>query len=64
MGIDTSQVFALVLWSQVFLVGIVAFTWARIRWGGWQAWTVGLPVLLVLGWAVTTQLALLLPNLT
>jgi len=64
MGIDTSQVFALVLWSQAFLIGIVAFTWARIRWGGWQAWTVGLPVLLVLGWAVTGQLALLLSNLT
>jgi sortase A len=64
MGIDTSQVFALVLWSQAFLIGIVAFTWARTRWGGWQAWTVGLPVLLWLGWAVTNQLALLLPNLT
>ncbi len=63
MGTDTSQLFLLVLWAQAFLIAVLAFTWARERWGRWQTWTVGLPVLLALGWAVAGQLALLLPNL-
>jgi sortase (surface protein transpeptidase) len=63
MGIDTSQVFALVLWAQLFLIVVIAFTWARERWGRWQAWAVGLPIMLAVGWVVADQLALLLPNL-
>jgi sortase (surface protein transpeptidase) len=63
MGIDTSQVFALVLWAQLFLAVVIAFTWARERWGRWQAWAVGLPIMLAVGWVVSDQLALLLPNL-
>jgi LPXTG-site transpeptidase (sortase) family protein len=63
MGNDTSQVYALVLWLQLFLLALLAFTWARERWGRWQAWTVGVPVLLAVGWAVSNQLTVLLPNL-
>jgi LPXTG-site transpeptidase (sortase) family protein len=63
MGNDTSQVFFLVLWAQLFLIAVVAFTWARERWGKWQAWTVGVPILLAIGWAVSNQIAVLLPNL-
>ena len=63
MGTDSSQLFALVLWAQLFLICVLAFTWARERWGRWQAWTVGLPVLIAVGWAVSGQLTLLLPNL-
>ena len=60
---DTSGAFALVLWSQVFLAAVLFFTWARARWGRWQAWTVGVPLLLAVGWAVSNQVAALLPNL-
>lgn len=60
---DSSQAFALVLWAQAFLIAVIAFTWARERWGRWQAWTVGLPVLLAVGWAVSNQVVALLPNL-
>lgn len=63
MAGDTSQLFALVLWSQAFLLAVLAFTWCRERWGRWQAWTVGVPVLLGTGWAVSNQIAALLPNL-
>ncbi len=63
MGSDTSQVFSLVLWAEAFLVAVLAFTWARERWGRWQAWTVGVPVLVGVGWAVSNQISLLLPNL-
>jgi LPXTG-site transpeptidase (sortase) family protein len=64
MGLDTSQIFALVLWAQAFLAAVLLFTWSRYSWGSWQTWTVGLPVLIFLGWEVSSQLALLLPNLT
>jgi LPXTG-site transpeptidase (sortase) family protein len=63
MGNDTSQVFALVLWAELFLVAVLAFTWSRERWGRWQAWTVGVPVLLAIGWALCNQVTLLMPNL-
>ena len=63
MSGDSSQLFALVLWAQAFLIVVVAFTWLRERWGRWQAWTVGAPVLLAVGWALSNQIAALLPNL-
>ena len=52
MGSDTSQLFALVLWSQALLLALVTFTWATIRWGRRQAWVAGMPVLLAVGLAV------------
>lgn len=63
MSGDTSQAFALVLWAQAFLVAVLLFAWARERWGSWQAWTVGVPLLLATGWAVSNQVAAMLPNL-
>lgn len=60
---DTSNAFALVLWSQLFLIAVIFVTWARERWGRWQAWTVGAPLLLATGWVVTNQVAAFLPNL-
>ena len=63
MGSDTSELFALVLWSQALLFALVTFTWATIRWGRRQAWVAGIPVLLAVGLAVGSQIALLLPNL-
>lgn len=63
MSGDTSQAFGLVLWAQAFLIAVLFFTWSRERWGRWQAWTVGIPLLLATGWAVSNQVAALLPNL-
>lgn len=63
MAGDSSQAFGLVLWAQAFLLAVLFFTWSRERWGRWQAWTVGVPLLLATGWAVSNQVAALLPNL-
>jgi sortase A len=42
---------------------VLFFAWARAKWGQWQSWAVGLPLMLATGWAVANQLAALLPNL-
>ncbi|BCB79223.1 sortase [Phytohabitans flavus] len=53
----------LMLWAQALLLATLAITYLRARWGGWQAWVVGAPVLLALGLAIADQAARLLPNL-
>jgi sortase A len=53
----------IVLWSQVLLAAAIAFVWGRIRWGRWQAWLVGTPVLAALGLMVAESIIRLLPNL-
>lgn len=53
----------LMLWGQALLLATLAITYLRTRWGGWQAWIVGAPVLLALGLAIADQAARLLPNL-
>jgi LPXTG-site transpeptidase (sortase) family protein len=63
MGTDRSVWVPLVFWAQGLLLAAVAVTWARWRWGRWQAWIVGVPVLAALGLAVADQAAGLLPNL-
>jgi LPXTG-site transpeptidase (sortase) family protein len=63
MGTDTSALFALVLWAQAFLLAAVFFAWMRAKWGRWQSWAVGVPLMLASGWMVANQLAALLPNL-
>jgi len=63
MGTDRSVWVPLVFWAQGLLLAAVAVTWARARWGRWQAWIVGVPVLAALGLAVADQAIGLLPNL-
>ena len=63
MGTDSSAWVALVLWGEALLLAAVALALARARWGRWQSWIVGVPVLLALGLAVSDQVAQLLPNL-
>jgi sortase A len=60
---DTGALNDLVLWLEVLLVVGVAVVWLRTRWGGWQVWLVGTPVLLAALWIVTETSARLLPNL-
>jgi len=46
------------------LIGAVLFVaWTRARWGGWQTWLVGVPILLGALWAVSQAAVQLLPNL-
>ena len=56
-------VFPLVLWLIGLLVVPVAATWSGRRWGRWQTWVAGLPVLIALLWGATQSAELLLPNL-
>lgn len=63
MGADYSHVFALVLWLEVLLGTAVLLTWSRARWGRWQSWLCGGPVLTFVGVVVADHLAQLFPNL-
>jgi hypothetical protein len=60
---DPSAWVPLVLWGEALLLAAVVMTMARLRWGRWQAWVVGLPVLGFLGLTVADQVVRLLPNL-
>ncbi|MDG4795284.1 sortase [Micromonospora sp. WMMD1082] len=53
----------LMLWGQALLLVVLAVTYLRTRWGGWQAWIVGVPVLAATGFAACDQAIRLLPNL-
>ena len=61
-GDPSAWIFVLLL-SQLLFGAAIAVTWARYRWGVWQAWLSGGPVLLAVGVAITDQAAKLLPNL-
>lgn len=63
MAADRSAWFWLVVVGEVLVVAVVLVTWARVGWGRWQAWIVGVPVLAFFGLAVADQAARLLPNL-
>lgn len=63
MGTDAAAWVGLVLWSQALALAAAGFVWARLRWGRWQAWLVGVPILVALGLAVADQIVRLLPNL-
>jgi LPXTG-site transpeptidase (sortase) family protein len=63
MSGETGALYPLVLWAQALLVASVALAWARIRWGGWQTWVVGLPIILLVTVQVSDRVSALLPNL-
>lgn len=64
MGGDTSQLWALVLWLQVAVAAALGTVWSWKRWGLAQTWVVAVPVLLLVGIALSDHIARLLPNLT
>jgi len=60
---DSGALVGLVLWLAALVLVVGAVVWGRVRWGQWQTWLVGVPVVLACAWG-STQLALqLLPNL-
>lgn len=60
---DPSVWIWVLLLGQALLATSLTVTWARFRWGVWQAWLCGGPLLLALGIALADQVARLLPNL-
>jgi sortase A len=60
---DSSALLSVVGWSMLLLAAAVATVWVRFRAGWWQAWVIGLPVLVTFGLIWSDDLAALLPNL-
>ena len=63
MHVDTGGLVALVLWLQALLLVTCGLVWARMRWGFWQAWLAGAPLVLALVWIASSEILRLLPNL-
>jgi sortase A len=61
---DTSALYALVLWLPLLAASVVAVLWGYARWGRWQSWVAGVPLLLATLWGVSKVAIQLLPNLT
>jgi sortase A len=60
---DRPALLTLVLWLQGLALLTMAMAWARVRWGRWETYLVGLPAVLALLWNVYESAARLLPNL-
>jgi sortase A len=60
---DTSQLFPLVLWMQLLVLGVLGIVVGRARWGTWQPWLIGVPVVLAALWGASSSVWVLLPNL-
>ncbi len=62
-GTDRSHLPELIFWLQGLLLAIVIAVWAVVRWGRWQAWLIGIPLVLATLWGATGYAMTLLPNL-
>ena len=60
---DPSALLPLALALPLLIGSVLVLPWARTRWGGWQSWVVGLPLLLATLWTVSQAAVQLLPNL-
>lgn len=60
---DRSELLSVVAWSMLMFAGALATVWVRFRAGLWQAWVIGLPVLVALGLTAFDDIAAMLPNL-
>lgn len=63
MAGDTSTLLSVVGWAILLVAAAVATVWVRFSTGLWQAWVIGLPVLVALGLTASDDIAALLPNL-
>jgi len=59
---DSAALFLLVLWLPVLILAAVVLVWLQDRWGRWQTWLVGAPVVLAALWGVSQTAVQLLPN--
>jgi len=60
---DPSAWLPVMLWLQALLLAVVAVTWTYRRWGRWQTWIAGVPVLVAIVVALSGAATELLPNL-
>ena len=60
---DPSALLPLALVLPLLIGSVIFALWARSRWGTWQAWLVGVPLVLACVWAVSQAAVQLLPNL-
>lgn len=60
---DTSVLLNVIGWAILLVAAAVATVWVRYTTGLWQAWVIGLPVLVALGLSAFDEIAALLPNL-
>lgn len=60
---DPSALLPVALTIPLLIGAIVAVVYGRTRWGGWQTWLVGMPLVLGALWAVSQAVVQLLPNL-
>jgi len=63
MAGDSSALLGVVGWSVLLVAVAVATVWIRFTTGLWQAWVIGVPVLVTIGLAASDEIATLLPNL-
>jgi sortase A len=63
MGIDTSNLFGLVLLFELLVAAAFGAAWIWKRWGRWQTYVVAGPVLITIGLLVASNVNYLLPNL-
>ena len=63
MAGDTSTLLSIVGWAILLVAAAVATVWVRFSTGPWQAWVIGLPVLVALGLTASDDIAAMLPNL-
>ncbi|MFF2318291.1 sortase [Arthrobacter sp. NPDC058097] len=63
MGVDTSELFMLVLLLQLLILASLAAVWSWTRWGKGETWLVFAPVLGAVALLAGTQINHLLPNL-
>ena len=61
---DSSALYTLVLWLALMIAAVLGIVWAAERWGRWQAWLVGVPIMLAVLWGASETAVQLLPNLT
>jgi sortase A len=62
-GTDRSHLAPLIFWLQGLLIATLFAVWAALRWGRWQAWLIGLPLILAALWGASSQAMTMLPNL-
>jgi hypothetical protein len=63
MATDPTTLWALAMWLQVLLMVAVGGIWAWHRWGRARTWVIFVPAVLLVGLAVSGEIAKLLPNL-